>query len=259
MEDKQRFVRDTLSQYYTVEDVATFATTIMFSEIPTDKIALAVLEGNTLRSVSTIGRRVFMDLDLDQPSINARAVKTGHTQLVNDTSIDPDYFPGDGAERYTMLSELCVPLVHEGKALGTINLENRNPDRFTAEDARTAEVFAAEIAGAVHRVLGHRRTKSVGVRSEPRSRAVLDRYHDILEAVHGGETVMNKILNTAAIQWKPGKQLIDDLVQKGYLERMKVSASRYEYTITEEGLEALKTYEGVAEYLGIVPGRGKSH
>jgi GAF domain-containing protein len=175
MEDKQRFVRDTLSQYYTVEDVATFATTILFSAIPTDKIALSVLEGNILRSVSTIGRRVFMDLNLDRPSINARAVKTGQTQLVNDTSGDPDYFPGDGADSYTMMSELCVPLVHEGKVLGTINLENLHPGRFTAEDARTAEAFAAEITGAVHRVLGDRRTKSVEVCSESRTRAALDR------------------------------------------------------------------------------------
>jgi len=47
-----------------VEDAATFTTTMLFSAIPTDKVALVVVEGNTLRSVSTIGSRVFMDLDL---------------------------------------------------------------------------------------------------------------------------------------------------------------------------------------------------
>src|SRR4030042_6835263 len=112
MEDMIRFVRDTLSHSYSVEDVAIFAMTMLFSAIPTDKIALAVIEGNTLKSVSTLGEGGFMDLSLDRPSINGRAVKTGRTQLVNDTSGDPDYFPGDGADRYTMLSELCVPLVY---------------------------------------------------------------------------------------------------------------------------------------------------
>jgi predicted transcriptional regulator len=47
----------------------------------------------------------------------------------------------------------------------------------------------------------------------------------------------------------PGKQLIDDLVCKGYLKKEKVTASRYVYNITEEGVKALKTYEDVVEYL----------
>jgi len=247
MKDKQRFVRDTLSQYDAVEDVATFATTMLFSAIPTDKVALAVVEGNTLRSVNTIGKRIFMDLSLDRPSINARAVRTRQTQLVNDTGRDPDYFPGDGADRYTMLSELCVPLVHEGTVLGTINLENRQPGRFSEEDKRVAEAFAGEIAGAVHRVMGYRRMKSVEACSESRTRTALDRYYDILRAVHGGEIVMNKILNKAAIQWMPGKLLMEDLVKKGYLERRRTTAKRHAYFITEEGLKALKTYNEILQ------------
>lgn len=59
-----------------------FSTAILHSVIPTDKVALAVVEGNVLRSVSTLGERVIMDLSLDQPSINGRAVRTGQTQLV---------------------------------------------------------------------------------------------------------------------------------------------------------------------------------
>jgi len=251
MEDKIRFVRDTLPHCYSVEDVAIFATTMLYSAIPTDKIALAVIEGNILKSVSTLGERVFMDLSLDRPSINGRAVRTGRTQLVNDTSGDPDYFPGDGADRYTMLSELCVPLVYEGEALGTINLESRRPGRFTAEDVEVAEAFAGEIAGAVHRVIGDRQVGGgLELCQVATARTALERCSDILRAAQGGETVMNKILNRAAIQWMPGKQLIEDLVCKGYLERGKASASRYAYSITEEGVKALETYESIAGYLG---------
>jgi predicted transcriptional regulator len=256
MEDKQRFVRDTLSHFDSLEDVATFATTMLFSAVPTDKVALAVIKGDILRSVSTIGRRVFMDLSLDRPSINARAVRTRQTQLVNDTRKDSDYFPGDGADAHTMLSELCVPLVHEGTVLGTINLENRQPGRFSEEDKRVAEAFAAEIAGAVHRVMGHRRTKGrLQLCQMERTRTALDMYRDILRTVDGGEIVMNKILNRTAIQWMPGKQLIEDLVQKGYLERRRTTAKRHAYFITDEGQKALETYEGIAEYLGKQPPR----
>ena len=101
IEARLGFTRETLARFYTLEDVAMFATTMLYSIIPTEKIALAVIEGSILKSVSTIGRRVFMDLSLDRPSINARAVKSKQTQLVNDTRLDPDYFPGDGRDAAT--------------------------------------------------------------------------------------------------------------------------------------------------------------
>ena len=250
-EAKLRFMRDTLIQFHTVEDVAMFATTMLHSVIPTDKVSLAVVEGNVLRSVNTIGKRVIMDLSLDQPSINTRTIRTRQTQLVNDTQADPDYFPGDGGDSFTMLSELCIPLIHEGKALGTVNFESRQPGRFTSEEAETAEAFAAEISDTLHRVLGDEQAKGEHQTSYmTRTRSTLDRYHDVLRAVYEGESVMNKILNRTAIQWMPGKQLIDDLVCRGYLEKKKVTASRYTYSITGEGLKALKTYKGIAEYLG---------
>ncbi|MFH2110848.1 MAG: GAF domain-containing protein [Candidatus Bathyarchaeota archaeon] len=249
-EAKLRFTRDTLNQFHTVEDVAMFSTAILHSIIPTDKVALAVVEGNILKSVSTIGRRVIMDLSLDQPSINGRAVRTGQTQLVNDTREDPDYFPGDGGDSFTMLSELCVPLIHEGEALGTINFESKTLGRFTSEEAEAAEAFAGEISDALHRVLGDEQAKGGQVCYLTGTRSTLDRYYDVLRVVYDGESVMNKILNRTAIQWMPGKQLIDDLVHKGYLEKKNVSASRYAYRMTEEGVKALKTYEDIVENLG---------
>ena len=250
-EAKLRFVRDTLNQFYTVEDMAMFSTAMLHSIIPTDRVALAVIEGNNLRSVCSIGRRVIMDLSLDQARINARTVKTGKTQLVNDTRKDPDYFPGDGSDSFTMLSELCVPMIHEGTVLGTFNFESKQPGRFTEEDAEAAEVFTREVAEAVHRVLGHE-PPGGGLQNccTTRTRSSLDRYHDVLRAVHEGESVANKILNRVAIQWKPGKEMIDELVAKGYLAMEQVSASRHVYRITEEGVKVLKTYEDIVENLG---------
>lgn len=246
IEEKLRFTRETLAQFYTLEDVAMFSTTMLFSVIPTHKIAVAVLEGSTLKSVSTIGRRVFMDLTLDQPSINGRAVKTRRTQLVNDTREDPDYFPGNGGDSFAMLSELCVPMGHEGKVLGTINFENLQAGHFTQEDAETAEAFTREIAEAIHRVSAKNASvKGSPVVSQVKSRSTMDRYNDLLKAVHEGETVMNRILNRTVIPWKPGRDMVDELVAKGYLAREQATARRYTYRITEEGLKALKTYESI--------------
>ncbi|MFH2111191.1 MAG: GAF domain-containing protein [Candidatus Bathyarchaeota archaeon] len=252
MEGKLRFTRETLTQFHTIEDVAMFATTMMFSIIPTTKVALAVTDGDTLRPVSTIGEQDNLSshsLKLDQPSINTRTVKTGQTQLVKDTRKDPDYLPGGSNIR--MLSEMCVPIIHQGQVLGTINFENRHPGHFSDEDTKTAEAFTNEIAEAIHRVKGKRApTKELQAVYQVKSRSAMDRYHDILKAVSKGETVLNRILNKTVIPWKPGKDMVNDLVTKGYLTKEKASASRYAYRITEEGLTALKTYDGIIERLG---------
>ena len=246
MEEKLRFARESLAQFHAVEDVAMFATTMLHSIIPTDKVALAIIEGNVLKSVSTIGKRVIMDLNLDWPSVNARTVKTMRTQLVNDTEKDPDYFPGNGSDSFTMLSELCVPMVHNDKVLGTINFENRRPGRFSEEDAEAAEAFAAEIADAVHRVCGKRAlVEGPQVVCQVGARSTVEMYHDLLRVVYEGETVLNRILNKTRIHWVTGKGMVDDLKVKGYIVREQVTARRYVYRITEEGIKALKTCEGI--------------
>jgi putative methionine-R-sulfoxide reductase with GAF domain/predicted transcriptional regulator len=252
IEAKLIFIKETLARLPTLEKVAALATTTLHSIIPTDKIAVAVIEGNILKSVSTLGERVIMDLNLDWPSINARTVKTRQTQLVNDTSMDADYFPGDGCDAVTMLSELCVPMIHQGEVLGTINLECRDSGRFSEEEARFAEAFASEVAEAVYKALGE--TPSAAGPRRPRfarNRSTMDNYHEILRAVHSGERVLNRILYRAAIPWKRGKEMADNLVAKGYLTKEKISAARYIYRITEEGVEAMKNYDGIIENLYI--------
>ena len=251
IEAKHSFMKDTLARLDSLEDVAMFATTTLYSIIPTEKIALAVIEGSILKSVSTIGRRVFMDLTLDQPSINARAVKSKQTQLVNDTRMDPDYFPSNGCDAVTMLSELCVPMIHRGKVLGTINFECRQPGCFSEEDARVAEAFTREIAEAVHRVQGDEPPGGIQESRRVKSRSTMNNYHEILKVIYDDEKVLNRIIYRVAIPWKRGKEMVNNLVAIGYLTREKISAARYIYKITDEGVEAMKKYDDIIENLNI--------
>lgn len=250
IEAKQSIMKDTLARLDSLEDVAMFATTTMYSIIPTEKIALAVIEGNILKSVSTIGRRVIMDLNLDRPNINTRTVKTKQTQLVNDTSTDPDYFPGDGRDAVTMLSELCIPMIYREETLGTINFECRQPGRFSEEDARVAEAFTREIAEAVHRVQGEAPTAG-GTQESRRvkTRSTMNNYHEILKVIYDGEKVLNRIIYRVAIPWKRGKEMVNNLVAIEYLTKEKISATRYIYKITDEGVEAMKNCDNIIENL----------
>jgi len=190
-----------------------------------------------------------MDLNLDRPSINTRAVKTRQTQLVNDTRRDPDYFPGDGRDTVTMLSELCVPMIYRDEVLGTINLEHRQAGRFTEEDKRLAEAFTREIAEAVHRVRVSAPTGLPWERYSVKNRSTMDNYYGILVAVYNGEEVLNRIVHRVVLPWKRGKEMVINLVVKGYLCKEQISPSRYVYKITDEGVKAMKTYDGISEKL----------
>ena len=252
IEAKLSFMKDTLARLYTLEDVAMFATTMLHSIIPTEKITLTVIEANILKSVSAIGRRVFMDLNHDRPSINARTIKSKQTQLVNDTRQDPDYIPGNGRDTVTMLSELCIPMTHRGEVLGTINLESLQPRRFSEEDIRVAEALTREIAEAVNGVRGDKPTAGgpQGLR-QVKNRSPLDNYHRILEVVYDGEEVLNRILYRVALPWKRGKEMVDNLVAKGYLTKERISAARYIYKITDEGVDSMKNYDDIKENMNI--------
>ncbi|GAI08079.1 unnamed protein product, partial [marine sediment metagenome] len=169
----------------------------------------------------------------------------------NDTRADPDYFPGNGCDAVTMLFELCVPMIHRGKVLGTINFECRQPGCFSEEDVKVAEAFTREIAEAVHRVQGDEPTGGIQELRRMKTRSTMDNYLEILKAVHDGERVLNRILYRVALPWKRGKEMVNKLVAKGYLTREKVSAARYIYKITDEGVMAMNTYDDIIENLNI--------
>ena len=71
---------------------------------------------------------------------------TGRPHLCHDTAADPYYLPGAPGAR----SALTVPLVLGEQVLGTFNVESREPAAFTEDDVRFAELFAREVAAALH-------------------------------------------------------------------------------------------------------------
>jgi len=74
--------------------------------------------------------------------IIGRAVRTRKTQLVNNTSLDPDYFclRDKGAQ-----SEVVVPLMYQGKTRGILLIDSDQPHAFTPSDVETIETAAKEL------------------------------------------------------------------------------------------------------------------
>ncbi|HLP36016.1 sensor histidine kinase [Lacibacter sp.] len=81
--------------------------------------------------------------------ITGYVAKTGKAELVNDTSKDERYIVDDE----NRLSELAVPIIHDGKVIGVIDSEHHRKDFFTNHHLHTLQTIsslcAAKIATSV--------------------------------------------------------------------------------------------------------------
>ena len=73
------------------------------------------------------------------------AAETRTTQLVADVHAFPGHIACDAASR----SELVVPVVHDGRLIGVLDLDSPEPARFDAEDAAGCEVLMAVLASRI--------------------------------------------------------------------------------------------------------------
>jgi signal transduction histidine kinase len=71
--------------------------------------------------------------------ISGRAAQTGRSYLVADVRRDPDYLEVDP----TIRSELAVPLMDRGKAIGVLSIESDQLNAFDENDRATLEGLAA--------------------------------------------------------------------------------------------------------------------
>jgi L-methionine (R)-S-oxide reductase len=73
------------------------------------------------------------------------AAETRTTQLVADVHAFPGHIACDAASR----SELVVPVVHDGRLIGVLDLDSPEPARFDAEDAAGCEALMAVLASRI--------------------------------------------------------------------------------------------------------------
>jgi predicted transcriptional regulator len=165
---------------------------------------------------------------------------------VNNTRTDPDYFPGSGPNGIEMLSKLCVPIIYEGRVLGTINLESLRFNRFSNKEACTLEAFSKEIAPTMCKLMeeGSLNIKPIGPFFGS-NRTGLEMSMDILRVIGCGESVQTKILYAVNVSWKPGTMILRELESKGYITLEHLTDSKNAYRITELGLRELAEYKKI--------------
>jgi L-methionine (R)-S-oxide reductase len=90
------------------------------------------------------GKTACIRIALDKGVCGA-AARTQETQLVEDVHAFPGHIACDAASR----SELVVPIVHEGRLIGVLDLDSPEPARFTVEDQAGAEALIAKVSAAL--------------------------------------------------------------------------------------------------------------
>ncbi len=78
--------------------------------------------------------------------VTGYVASTGQSYLCPDTTLDPLYLEGAAGAR----SSLTVPLIYHGTVIGTLNVENAQPNAFDDRDRQFLEVYARNVASALN-------------------------------------------------------------------------------------------------------------
>jgi diguanylate cyclase (GGDEF)-like protein/PAS domain S-box-containing protein len=131
-----------------------------------------LLEGEELVLEHQVGSHDAMERVPLTKGVCGRAVRTGQPVFVEDVSVDPDFI---GAGR-GVTSEICVPLLDGGEAVGCVNAESTGGARLTRDDLRVMVAVCEHVEEAVSRALLHARVRN----SERRYRLLTQNSSDLV-------------------------------------------------------------------------------
>jgi GAF domain-containing protein len=166
----------------------------------TSDVVIFLRDGESLRLAAHHGPiRVQPTLPLVRGTSNGRAVLDGRTVHVVDMQIEADEFPEGSANARLMghRTILCVPLMREGLAIGTIHLRRTEAQLFTDRQVGLLETFADQAVIAIENV---RLFKEL----EARNRDLIETLDqqtatgEILRVISSSPTDVQPVLDTVA-------------------------------------------------------------
>ena len=108
---------------------------------PTGRLTPLLTEGMT---TSAANRELFARKEGN--GVTGFVAATGQSYLCPDTAHDPLYLEGaEGAH-----SSLTVPLIYHGTVIGTLNVENQQPNAFDDRDRQFLEIYGRNVASALN-------------------------------------------------------------------------------------------------------------
>lgn len=107
----------------------------------TERLVPLLTEGMTSTAAS---RELFARKDGN--GVTGFVAATGQSYLCHDAANDPRYLEGAAGAR----SSLTVPLIYHGNVIGTLNVENRQPNSFDDRDRQFLEIYGRNVASALN-------------------------------------------------------------------------------------------------------------
>ena len=107
----------------------------------TGRLVPLLTEGMTKQAA---GRELFADKQGN--GVTGYVAATGQSYLCPDTAADALYLEGAAGAR----SSLTVPLIYHGTVIGTLNVENGQPNAFDDRDRQFLEIYARNVASALN-------------------------------------------------------------------------------------------------------------
>jgi PAS domain S-box-containing protein len=113
--------------------------------------SFSIVDNDTLRFIRGRGLPSWKEfcLPLNGPGTTIRAVRTGKTQFVPDTRMEPDFIAGPEKEFFDILSELDVPIKVKNEVVALISVVSAHPDAFNEQDEKLLEILAGHVASAI--------------------------------------------------------------------------------------------------------------
>ena len=154
-------VSQTIASSLEVEQIFQTVVEMLKNTFGYNFVSIYLLDGEVLRLGAEMGYLpdlIFTEIPLTS-GIAGRAARTGQLQFIPDVRLEPDFLRAS----YEVESEICVPLVKEGKVLGMLNVESRPGNPLTQTDADLLSSLAAPIAIAIDNAQLHSSVKSLAL------------------------------------------------------------------------------------------------
>ncbi len=95
--------------------------------------------------------------DINDPGIITKCIRTQQPIICNDVSQYPDYVPGPGVE--DTQAEMAIPIRMSMQTLGVLDIQSKERDAFSPDDAALAEALADTMAIALRNAALYSREK----------------------------------------------------------------------------------------------------
>ncbi|GEM_PF-651030 len=139
-----------MNEVSTLEELARRAASLVGDSLYSDLFAVALLNSNGMLDLywRKRGDQVHYEQIPAERGVIGRVLQTGNTARIGNVRSEPLYHPGmRGAQ-----SELCVPILSGGRAIGALNAESLRANQFTENDERMLKTVAGLLSTAVERL-----------------------------------------------------------------------------------------------------------